>query len=99
MWELRLYIAVRTEIRHKITQLQEGTEATGVAGVIGNKGGVGVAFRYERTYLAFICAHLAAHQEKLVDRNNNFYEIIRNIKLHRGDLDATSSVCARDSCN
>lgn len=97
MWEIRLFVAVKKVLAHKITQAQEGTEATGVAGVMGNKGGVGVAFRYERTTMCFICAHLAAHQEKTQDRNSNVEDILRDVKLRRDIFDTPSSVrvCVR----
>jgi hypothetical protein len=40
---------------------QVSTEATGIGGVMGNKGGVAVGFTYkETTRMAFVGAHLAA---------------------------------------
>lgn len=43
--------------------LASDVEATGIGGVGGNKGGVAAALSlHGTTNVAFICAHLAAHQ-------------------------------------
>lgn len=55
--------------------------ATGFGNVVGNKGGVQVGFRLGRTSLAFINAHLAAHQEKMNDRTRDFTKILLHSPL------------------
>jgi hypothetical protein len=37
-------------------------EATGLAGVLGNKGGLAVKLKVARTTFCFVSCHLAAHQ-------------------------------------
>ena len=43
------------------------TEATGIAHVAGNKGGVGVRFEVADTSMLFVACHLAAHQGKIAE--------------------------------
>lgn len=53
--------------------------STGVAKVMGNKGGVGVSFFYAGISLLFVCCHLAAHQENVEERNNDFKRITSSL--------------------
>ena len=48
--------------------MQKAKEATGIGGVYGNKGGVGVSFYFNETALAFVGAHLAARDERVKQR-------------------------------
>jgi hypothetical protein len=49
-----------------------------------NKGGVGVALRVGATHIAFIAAHLAAHQGRTVHRNADVAEICNYLRLPGG---------------
>jgi phosphatidylinositol-bisphosphatase len=57
--------------------------ATGIANVIGNKGGVQVGFNLGNTSLLFTNAHLAAHQNKMKERTSNFTRIMKDSPLKR----------------
>ena len=48
---------------------------TGMGGATGNKGGVGIRFLLNGTSFCFVCAHLAAGQKQITDRNNDYNEI------------------------
>ena len=48
---------------------------TGLGGAAGNKGGVLLRFVYYNTSLCFVCAHFAAHQKQVKERNDDFRQI------------------------
>ena len=53
---------------------------TGLKGKTGNKGGVAISFNLYTTSICFVCAHLAAGQTSVLDRNKH-YELIRDKAL------------------
>ena len=61
-----------------------------MGGVGTNKGGVALSFRVCSTHLCFVNAHLAAHQEKLLQRNLHVQEICRHLRLGHTALDIAS---------
>eukprot|EP01063_Lacrimia_lanifica_P019660 TRINITY_DN27119_c0_g1_i1.p1 TRINITY_DN27119_c0_g1~~TRINITY_DN27119_c0_g1_i1.p1 ORF type:complete len:630 (+),score=159.29 TRINITY_DN27119_c0_g1_i1:106-1995(+) len=73
---IHIWVYAKAELREAITNVQSTREATGVAGVGANKGGVCVAFSVRETRLCFIGCHLAAHQGKIEARNSDHSEII-----------------------
>lgn len=48
------------------------TVATGLLGMMGNKGGVGIRMRINDSTVCFVCSHLAAHREKVAERNADY---------------------------
>lgn len=66
-------------------------QATGVAGVATNKGGVAIGVRVWDTDLCFINSHLAAHQDKLRARNNNYRDIVRGIRIDPYNMDCLTA--------
>ena len=55
--------------------------ATGVLGVGGNKGGVGVAFSLHRRRVAAVCAHLAPHQHAAAARSAHWAAIAGGLRF------------------
>jgi phosphatidylinositol-bisphosphatase len=52
---------------------------TGLGGATGNKGGVAIRFLVHSTSICFVCAHLAAGQSQVKDRNEDYAEITQKM--------------------
>lgn len=74
-------VLVKKKYRPFITGLQEATAAVGLFGVGGNKGGAAMRFRLFDTTFCFVCAHLAAHQNAVTQRNNDYHAINAKIEF------------------
>jgi len=85
---IRLFVFAHVEHESKISCVESSKEATGIAHVVGNKGGVGIRFNFNETSLCFVGAHLAAHQEKVDDRNHDFMEILKGLDLGEKGVDS-----------
>eukprot|EP00123_Amoebidium_parasiticum_P001424 comp12504_c0_seq2/m.7470 comp12504_c0_seq2/g.7470 ORF comp12504_c0_seq2/g.7470 comp12504_c0_seq2/m.7470 type:complete len:595 (-) comp12504_c0_seq2:94-1878(-) len=87
--EIRLSLYARKNVVMLIDKLVTEKEATGVAGVVGNKGGCLICIEILGRQLCFVATHLAAHEgpKYLAARNDNIYEIIREIRLGGAGLD------------
>ena len=48
--------------------------ATGLLGMMGNKGGAGIRMRINDSTVCFVCVHLAAHREKVAERNADYHK-------------------------
>jgi len=81
MQEIRIFVYIRKELREFVSRVCKDKEATGIGHVYGNKGGVAVSFEYRGTSFCFVNAHLAAHQDKKERRDEDYSEIVENIRL------------------
>jgi phosphatidylinositol-bisphosphatase len=90
LWEMRLYVLVRKKHQEFISNIEEKTEATGIAHILGNKGGVVTKLEVYGMSFCFISCHLAAHQGKTKDRNGNVEEIFRNARMSNKLMDISS---------
>jgi phosphatidylinositol-bisphosphatase len=64
------------EIKIFITELQVGSFARGIGGVLGNKGAVLIRFKIFDSSICFINSHFAAHRENVLKRNEDFHAIL-----------------------
>lgn len=78
---IRLACFVRRNHYYKICKVKVGTVATGLAGVIGNKGGCGIAFDIYDNRICFVGSHLAARidRKRLEARNQNYRDILKGL--------------------
>lgn len=60
------------------------TVKTGLGGATGNKGGVAIRMLFHNTSLCFVCAHFAAGQSQIQDRNADYSEIVRKSSFPSG---------------
>jgi len=95
--EMRLIIFARAALLNganasmAVSDVKASRSATGIASVWGNKGGLAIKLRVGQTTLAFVSAHLAAHDHKLKARNEMCKEIFRETRsIGLRDLDVAS---------
>ena len=82
LWGIHLVLIVRSDLKQRIKQLSSSTEATGIAHILGNKGGVATGLVIDRTTsLAFVNCHLAARVTRLHTRQENYEEIVRGLHI------------------
>eukprot|EP00300_Choanocystis_sp_HF-7_P021739 c20833_g1_i1.p1 GENE.c20833_g1_i1~~c20833_g1_i1.p1 ORF type:complete len:835 (+),score=212.35 c20833_g1_i1:127-2631(+) len=77
MGAIRLLVFVKTELRPLVSDVSKTSKATGIGGVIGNKGGVALKFSIAGTELCFLSCHLAAHEDKVNRRNQDLQDIFK----------------------
>ncbi|GMI01287.1 hypothetical protein TrST_g11737 [Triparma strigata] len=82
LWGIHLVTIVRSDIKKRITHLSSSTEATGIAHILGNKGGVATGFIIDgTTSLGFVTCHLAARVTRLHIRQENYEEIVNGVHI------------------
>lgn len=79
--EIGLIVFARRKHVPAITQIQHDSQETGIMGLVGNKGGIGISFNLYGTPICFIGAHLAAHMHQMDRRNADIQEILEKIEL------------------
>ena len=70
------------------------TVKTGLGNRAGNKGAVAIRFLIHGTSICFVCAHLAAHQSHIQERNSDYQEIIRKISFSYVSNAHCDSLCS-----
>ncbi|XP_053385173.1 synaptojanin-1-like [Mercenaria mercenaria] len=79
-----LYVFIRPHLAPFIRDVAIDTVKTGLGGAAGNKGGVGIRFLIHSTSVCFVCAHLAAGQSQVNDRNSDYAEISKKMAFPMG---------------
>ncbi|WAR02120.1 SYNJ1-like protein, partial [Mya arenaria] len=79
-----LYVFIRPQLAPYIRDVAVDIVKTGMGGAAGNKGGVGIRFLLHATSICFVCAHLAAGQSQINDRNNDYAEISKKMSFPMG---------------
>lgn len=74
-----LYVFVKPESAPFIKDVAVDSVKTGLGGATGNKGAVAIRFVYKATSMCFVCAHFAAGQSQVTERNADFAEITRKL--------------------
>lgn len=57
---------------------------TGLRGMSGNKGAVGIRLDYHDTSFCFLTAHLAAGHSNVEERNADYRTIVNNLHFQKG---------------
>eukprot|EP00798_Chlamydomonas_sp_ICE-L_P013605 gene13605-19478_t len=91
MGQMRLLVFARNDIYPAITRSEKGSQATGVAGVATNKGGVAIGIKVWETELCFINSHLAAHQDKCRARNAHYRDIVKGLRMDPYQMDVLTA--------
>lgn len=79
-----LIILVKENLVSLIRQVEAVTKKTGLKGMSGNKGGVGIRLTFNDSSLCFITAHLAAGHSNFEERNSDYWTISRGMTFLRG---------------
>ena len=84
MWQMRLTLYAKSEHLGGpslcIDGVQAAQSATGLGGVLANKGGIVIKLDFGHTSLAFVSCHLAAHSHKLQRRNADCQEVLEETR-------------------
>ena len=74
-----LCVFATKRLNRHISEIAIQYAGVGYGGFLGNKGGVAVRFRAFDSSYCYLCAHLAAHRDKVKERNNDFASLSRKI--------------------
>lgn len=72
----------KSEVNY-VRGVEGSTKKTGLGGMAGNKGGIAVSFSLANTSFCFITAHLAAGQNNVDERHNDYKTISGGLKFSR----------------
>lgn len=82
LWGIHCIVVVLKTLMPRISHVHTSKEATGLGNVLGNKGGAAVAFTIqEDTRVAFVVTHLAARVTRVMQRGQNYSQIVRKLRL------------------
>eukprot|EP01114_Cavostelium_apophysatum_P016387 TRINITY_DN4645_c0_g1_i2.p1 TRINITY_DN4645_c0_g1~~TRINITY_DN4645_c0_g1_i2.p1 ORF type:complete len:1277 (-),score=332.30 TRINITY_DN4645_c0_g1_i2:65-3436(-) len=81
MWEIGLIVLCHKKHFNSIVNVETATKPTGFANVCGNKGGVGISFRFGDTSFCIINSHLPARAERILNRNQDFKDLVDGLDL------------------
>lgn len=79
-----LIIIVKADITQWIRNIESATKKTGLSGLSGNKGGVGIRMDLYDSTVCFMTAHLAAGHGNVAERNADYRTISQGLKFLRG---------------
>lgn len=89
LWEMRLLIFIRSSVAHLLrtsasspgaaSSLSFDSVATGLGNVVANKGGILTGLTLGDMKLALVTGHLAAHTDRLQQRNKDLSMIVKSV--------------------
>jgi len=85
MWQMIIFLFVKIEHVHKISDIEVAYTATGIWDVIGNKGAVAMRFNFYESSICALSCHLAARMEMFEKREQDFHRIMKEINIKLGE--------------
>jgi phosphatidylinositol-bisphosphatase len=76
---LFMVVYIKEEHFQHVSEISTEYVTTGIMGMIGNKGAVGIRFKVFDSYLIFLNSHLAADPKMTFKRNQDFQEICKRM--------------------
>jgi len=95
-----IYLSVfcRKADQAKFSEVETDTVACGVGNMMYNKGAAGVRFKTGNERYLFVSSHLAAHQEKVDERNADYVRICTELFAYHA-LDGSGPVGCASGCS
>ena len=81
---LLVCVFVKAPHKPRVKYVHTDSVGVGVAGFMGNKGGVSIRLQFYDSTLCFICTHLAAHRENVAGRNQDFSNVFNKTSFEIG---------------
>ncbi|OSX72001.1 hypothetical protein BU14_0483s0014 [Porphyra umbilicalis] len=87
LFGIKLFVYHQRRLKHLVRSVETVREGTGIANSVGNKGAVGVVLRLGDTLVAFVNAHLAAHDgpKYRKERQEDVMDLVRSLERGRPD--------------
>ncbi|KAL7419534.1 Inositol-1,4,5-trisphosphate 5-phosphatase 1 [Cryptotrichosporon argae] len=79
-----LIIVIRASLASAIRSVESATRKTGLQGLSGNKGGVGIRLNLFDSSVCFMTCHLAAGHSNVAERNADYHTISSSLRFLRG---------------
>jgi synaptojanin len=79
-----LFIIVKSSLTSAIRNVESATKKTGLQGLSGNKGGVGIRFNLFDSTVCLMTCHLAAGHSNVNERNADYKTISGGLKFLKG---------------
>ncbi|KAG7449414.1 inositol polyphosphate phosphatase [Guyanagaster necrorhizus] len=79
-----LFVLVKAELAPVIRNVEATSRKTGLRGMSGNKGAVGIRLQYHDTNFCFLTAHLAAGHSNVDERNADYRTIVNDLHFLKG---------------
>lgn len=76
---IHLVIFIKTSLIKNISRVQANKVKTGAKNLLGNKGAVGISFNIFNLSIMIINCHLAAYQDRSIQRNIDFQRCVNNM--------------------
>jgi alpha-D-ribose 1-methylphosphonate 5-triphosphate synthase subunit PhnG len=75
---------VKASLTSAIRNVESATKKTGLQGLSGNKGGVGIRFDLFDSTICLMTCHLAAGHSNVNERNADYKTVLGGLKFLRG---------------
>ncbi len=95
MWEMALFVFVSKELSGYVTRVEKRELTAGFLNIVGNKGGLLVAFELMDTRLAVLGVHLKHGQKNVKERDNTLWKLFRSMRF---GFDAVDTQLQADHC-
>ncbi|KAK7054247.1 inositol polyphosphate phosphatase [Favolaschia claudopus] len=79
-----LLVLVKSDLTAVMRNVEAASRKTGLRGMSGNKGAVGVRLDYHDTSFCFLTAHLAAGHANVEERNTDYRTIVNGLHFQKG---------------